>query len=112
MGSGFSKRKKQAKMMQEEFMKMQEKLKDIEVLGSSGNGLVAISMNGDGDVTKIKINPECVDPDDIEGLEDLIKAAFDDAQKKLKKETPDISGMMGGGLPGPLGSLGGFPGLG
>lgn len=115
MGTGYNKRKKQAKMMQEEFAKMQEKMKDLEVTGSAGNGLVEITLNGDSEVKRIKIKPDCVDPDDVEGLEDLLKAAFNDAQDKLKKESPmDLSSMMGnmpgGGLPG-LGGLGGLGGF-
>ncbi|MEC7840033.1 MAG: YbaB/EbfC family nucleoid-associated protein [Chlamydiota bacterium] len=98
MGTGFNKRKKQAKMMQEKFMKMQEQLKELEVTGSAANGLVEVSMNGENEVTKVKIKPECVDPDDVEGLEDLLKAACNDAQEKLKNNSP--MGMGGaGGMP-------------
>ncbi len=115
MGTGYNKRKKQAKMMQEELAKMQDKMKNLEVAGSAGNGLVEVTLNGDNEVIKVRIKPDCVDPEDVEGLEDLIKAACNDAQEKLKKESPmDLSNMMGGmpgggmpGMPG-LGGLGGF----
>lgn len=112
MGTGFNKRKKQAKMMQEQFMQMQEKLKDMEIIGSGGNGLVEVYINGDGDLQKIKIKPDCVDPEDVEGLEDLIQAAFKDAQEKLKKESPmgNLPGLGSGGempnLPPGFGNLG------
>lgn len=100
MGTGFAKRKKQAKMMQEQFKLMQEKMKDLEVTGQAGNGLVSITMNGDGDVTKVRIKPDCVDKDDIEGLEDLIRVAFNDAKEKVKKESsrgmPALPEGMGG----------------
>jgi len=100
MGTGFAKRKKQAKMMQEQFMQMQDKMKEIEVVGTAANGLVSITMNGEGEVKRIKIKPECVDKDDVEGLEDLILMAFKEAKEKAKKESslgmPSIPGGMGG----------------
>jgi len=109
MGSGFSKRKKQAKELQNQLLGMQETLKKTEVTGSAGNGLVTIRVNGDNEVLQVKINPECVDKEDIEGLEDLVKAAFKDAQKQLAAHQP--TGIPG--LPG-MPSIPGmprFPGL-
>lgn len=90
MGTGFSKKKKQAKMFQEQLSKMQSQLQSSEATGSAGNGLVTITLTGENELKQIKIKPECVDPEDIEGLEDLIKAAYNDAQKKLKAETPQL----------------------
>lgn len=100
MGTGFSKKKKQAKMMQEQFMKMQDQLKQTEVTGTAGNGLVSITLNGENEILHLKIKPECVDPEDVEGLEDLIKEAYKNASQQLKEtsEMPDFSGL-GGGLP-------------
>ena len=93
--------------------KMQEQFKDLKVTGSAGNGLVEITLNGDSIVTKVSIKPDCVDPEDVEGLQDLVRAAFNDAQEKLKKESPmDLPGMMDRlpkGLPGMPGL--GIPGL-
>lgn len=95
MGSGFAKKKKQAKQMQEQFMQMQSQLKNIEVIGTAGNGLVTLTLTGDNEMKSIKINPECVDKDDIEGLQVLIKAAYQDALQKLQKEaTPSMPGGM------------------
>ena len=102
MGSGYNKRKKQAKQIQEQFLRMQEELKEKQVVGSSGGGLVEVVLNGEHEVQKVKINPECVDPEDIEGLEDLVKAAFQDAHKKVSDQ----------GLPGDLGHIPGMPDLG
>lgn len=102
MGSGFSKKKKQARAFQEQMEKLQEQMKSAEATGSAGGGLVEMTLNGEHEMVKIKIKPDCVDPDDIEGLEMLIKAAYNEANDKLKKESmPDIPGMpnMGGGLP-------------
>jgi DNA-binding YbaB/EbfC family protein len=94
MGTGFSKQKKQAKMLQEQLSKMQEEFKSSEVTAEAGNGLVSITLNGDHDLLKIRIKKECVDPDDIEGLEDLIKEAYNKAAKQLKDiPMPNIAGM-------------------
>lgn len=97
MGSGFAKKKKQAKLLQDQLSKMQSQMKDTEVTGSAGNGLVTITLSGENDLKHVKIKPECVDPEDIEGLEDLIKAAYNDANKKLKAQQmegmPSMPGM-------------------
>lgn len=93
MGTGFSKKKKQAKMLQEQFTKLQSQLQTSEATGSAGNGLVTITLTGEHELKQIKIKPECVDPEDVEGLEDLIKAAYADALNKLKSESPQLPGM-------------------
>jgi len=103
MGTGFSKKKKQAKILQEQFSKMQTQLQETEVVGTSGNGLVSITLSGEHELKQIKIKPECVDPEDIEGLEILIKAAYGDALTKLKNQSPQLPNMQG--MPN-LGSFG------
>ena len=96
MGSGFAKKKKEAKRMQQQMQEMQEKMKAATATGQAGGGLISITLNGEHEMTKIEINPECVDKEDVEGLEDLVRAAYQDAKKKLEKESPDL----GGGFPG------------
>ena len=91
MGSGFSKMKKQEKQMQEQLMKAQEELKALEVTGKAGGELVQVTMNGDKEIKKLTIHPDCVDPNDVEGLQDLIVAAFEDAYSALEKESPQSS---------------------
>ena len=81
MGSGFSKMKKQARMMQEQMNQMKQTMQHTLMEGSAGNGLVTVTLNGEKELKKIVIKPECIT--DIEGLQDLILAAFDDASKKL-----------------------------
>ena len=83
MGNGYSKMKKQAKLLQNQFAEMQEEQKKKIVEGSSGNGLVKIKINGAKELIEIKIKPECVDKDDIEGLQDLIIAAHNLAVEKV-----------------------------
>jgi len=98
MGKGFAKKKKQAQMFQDKLSELQEKMQQTEVTGTAGNGLVSITLNGDHEMKKIMIKPDCVDPEDVEGLQDLIKAAFGDAAEKLKSQTPELPNM-GGGMP-------------
>lgn len=94
MGSGFSKMKKQARVMQEQYDKMRGDLKNKVVTGTSGNGLVSVTLDGENHMREIKIKPECVDPNDIEGLQDLIRAAYEEAAKQLEKDTPEMKDMM------------------
>lgn len=98
MGSGFSKYKKQAKMMQDQLSKMQEQMKETTVEGSAGGGLVKILLNGEKEIQKIVIDPQCVDPQDVEGLQDLIIAAQKDALSKLEGNASMLSGLGGLGF--------------
>ncbi|MGE3954681.1 MAG: YbaB/EbfC family nucleoid-associated protein [Parachlamydiales bacterium] len=98
MGSGFAKKKKQARAFQDQLAQMQAQMAALEIEGSAGAGLVTVKMNGEHEVTSVSIKPECVDPEDVEGLEDLIKAALNDASSRLQTQASS-------GLPG-LGSLG------
>ena len=84
MGSGFSKMKKQMRMMHEQMDQMKESLQNTIVQGTAGNGLVTVTINGEKNLKKITIKPECVS--DIEGLQDLILAAFEDASQKLESQ--------------------------
>ncbi len=96
MGSGFARKKKEAKLMQEQFSQLQTQMSNMEVTGSAGNGLVTITLTGDGEMKAIKIHPDCVDKEDVEGLELLIKSAYSDAQKKLKDKSPQNLGGLSG----------------
>jgi DNA-binding YbaB/EbfC family protein len=96
MGSGFARKKKEAKLMQQQFSQLQEQMSNVEVSGSAGGGLVTITLTGDGDMKSVKIKPDCVDKEDIEGLELLVKTAYADAQKKLKYKSPGLSGLPEG----------------
>ena len=90
MGSGFSKMKKQARMLQNQVGQVRENLQKTQASGSAGNGLLSITINGEKSIRAITIRPECVNPNDIEGLQDLIIAAFDDAVKKLEQSQPSV----------------------
>lgn len=80
----------QARKMQEAIQKAQEELDAAEVEGSAGGGIVKVTVNGNGKMVGVSIEPAAVDPDDIEMLEDLIVAAYNDAANKadeLKEKT-------------------------
>ncbi len=81
MGSGFSKMKKQARMMQEQISQLKGNLQNTLVEGTSGAGLVTVTLNGEKELKKILIKPECLT--DVEGLQDLIVAAFQAASQKV-----------------------------
>ncbi len=89
----------QAQVMQDKMQEMQEKLGEIEVEGVSGGGMVKVVMTCKGDVRSIVIDPSIVDADEKEVLEDLIKAALNDAKAKgdqtMADETQKVMGDMG-----------------
>ena len=86
---------RQAQKMQQDMLKAQEELKELEVTGSA-SGMVEVTMTCDGKMTAISIKPEAVDPDDIEMLEDLIVAAFNDASEKAEEAKNEKMGQFGG----------------
>lgn len=99
MGTGFAKKKKQARIMQEQLTKMQSNMQNLEVVGSAANGLVTITLNGEYEIKDVKIKKECVDPDDVEGLQDLVKQAFKDALDKIQAQSMQQMPGQGMGLP-------------
>jgi DNA-binding YbaB/EbfC family protein len=82
--------------------KMQEAIAALEVTGQAGGGVVTVTMTGAKHLVGVKLDPEAIDPEDPSLLEDLILAAVNDAERKVEQE---ISGKMGGVLPGGLGGL-------
>lgn len=96
---------KQAADMQKNMKKKQDELAKTVVEFSAGGGMVTATATCDMKVTSIKINPDVVDPDDVEMLEDLVFAAVDGAlntaQEKMSKEMGKLT--QGMGLPGGMG---------
>lgn len=84
MGSGFSKMKKQARLMEQQLEVARAELKNKRFTGSSGNGLVTVVINGEKELLEITIKPECVDINDLEGLQDLMKAACENAYQQAE----------------------------
>jgi len=94
MSKNFNKMVKQAQKMQAQVMRAQEELQKKEFDGTSGGGMVKVTMNGANELISIAINPEVVDPDDVEMLEDLIVAAHTNAQEKIKESSESAFGGM------------------
>lgn len=94
---------KQAQAMQTKMAEMQEKLETIEVSGSAGAGMVAVTLNGKGAMRSVKIDPSLAKADEIEILEDLIAAAHNDAKVKLEQRVQEETAALMGGLELPPG---------
>lgn len=88
--------------LQARMTKLQESLDQHMVTTSSGGGMVEVTADGKGEVKKVKIDPACVDPDDVEMLEDLILAAVNQAQTKARELYEQEMRKAAGGLPFPL----------
>jgi len=94
---------KQAQQMQTRMTEMQEAMEAHEVEGSSGGGLITISMSGKHTVHNVSIDPSLIDPSDREVLEDLIQAALNDAKSKIDAYKAEKMADITGGLPMPPG---------
>lgn len=107
MAKGFgmmNKMMKQAQEMQNKMAKLQEEMESKEFEGAAGGGMVKAVVNGSNSLISVKIDPEVVDPEDIELLEDLVVAAVNQAREKATEEMGDEMKRLTGGIP--------FPGLG
>ena len=97
---------KQAQKMQDQLSKAQDELDNIKAEGTSGGGMVKVVANGKQELESIKIDPEVIDKDDAEMLEDLVLAAVNQAIEKAsemaKEHMNSMTGGMLGGLPGGL----------
>ena len=91
---------KQAKKMQEDVTKSQEEISAKEFESTAGGGAISVVVSGDKKVKSITISKDVVDPDDVEMLEDLLVAAFNDAQNQVETEKNERMGKFGnlGGL--------------
>ncbi len=91
---------KQAQQMQDQ---MQQRLATIKVEGSAGGGMVKAEMSGSKELLSITIDKEAVDPNDVEMLQDLVKAAVNEAARKVDEETQtQIGGMLPPGMKMPF----------
>lgn len=94
---------KQAKKMQEQMVKMQQELEEKTVEASVGGGVVTVIANGKKEIIEITIEPEAVDPDDVEMLQDLIMAAVNEATRKADEMVQGEMGKLTGGMGMPPG---------
>ena len=102
----------QAQKMQEEMMAAQEKLKDERVEASAGGGMVKVVMSGDLELKSLAIDPDAVDPEDVEMLQDMVLAAVNEALRQAMELQGKASGMGGMDPSAALDALGGLGGLG
>ena len=89
---------RQAQKMQEELLKAQEKLEQATYTAKAGGGVVTAVVSGKHELVSIKIDPEAVDPDDVEMLEDLITAAVNEAMAKADAYAEEQMGKVTGGM--------------
>jgi DNA-binding YbaB/EbfC family protein len=89
---------KQAQKMQKQMMEIQEELADRTVEATVGGGMVTVVANGQQDILSIKIDPEVVDPNDVEMLQDLILAAVNEAHRKAQEMMNQEMSKLTGGL--------------
>lgn len=89
---------KQAQKLQQDMMKMQEDLENVCVEASSGGGMVKVTANAKKEIISIKIDPQAVDPEDVEMLEDLVLTAVKEALSKAEKSSADQMSKLTGGM--------------
>ena len=103
---------RQVQQIQAEMMKAHEELKNEVVEASAGGGMVTVKISGDLELRELRIDPEAVDPEDVELLQDMVQAAVNEAIRSAQELAASKMGAATGGLGGPggLGGLG-LPGL-
>jgi DNA-binding YbaB/EbfC family protein len=101
---------KQAQQMQQEMLKAQEDLKKETVEATVGGGMIAVKMSGDIELLEIKIDPEAVDPEDVEMLQDMVLAAVNEAIRSAQELAASKMNQAAGGMGGLGGGLG-LPGM-
>ena len=94
---------KQASQMQAKMQEMQAKLEGMELEGASGAGMVTVTLNGRGELKRLRVDPKLLDPAEAEMLEDLIVAAHADAKRKIDDATAEEMRTVTGGMDLPAG---------
>ena len=89
---------KQAQKMQQDMLRMQEEMENKTYSATTGGGMVTASVNGKHQVMSLEINPEAVDPDDVEMLQDMIIAAINEAVRAADTDSANNMSRLTGGL--------------
>ena len=89
---------KQAQKMQQDMQKMQAELETKDYPAQAGGGVVSATVSGKHELRSITIDPEAVDPDDVEMLQDLIVAAVNEAMRTASADAASAMGQITGGL--------------
>ena len=98
MRGGMGNLMKQAQQMQQKMLKLQEEIGKRTLEASVGGGMVTVTVNGKSEVLRIKIEPQVVDPNDVEMLEDLIVAGVNEALRKAQEMVSEEMSKLTGGL--------------
>lgn len=91
---------KQAQKMQKEMEKNQKELETKVYEATAGGGAITVKINGKKKLEEVKINPDVVDPEDVEMLEDLVLSAVNAAMQMADEEAEKVMGKLTGGMPG------------
>ena len=94
---------KEAQKLQQRMSDMQQQLAETEMDGQAGGGMVAVTLNGKGEMRRCKIDKSLLDPEEVEILEDLIVAATNDAKVKIEAHLQAEMQKIAGGMPLPPG---------
>ena len=97
-GGGLGQMMKQAQKMQAQILKIQEEMAERSVEASSGGGMVTVTANGKQEILSIRIEPEVVDPEDVEMLQDLVADAVNEALKKAQEMVAEEMAKVTGGM--------------
>ena len=89
---------KQAQKMQQDMLKMQQELQEKEYQASAGGGMVSATVNGKHELKELVIDPEAVDPEDVEMLQDMIVAAVNEAMRSADSAAADSMQRLTGGM--------------
>ena len=89
---------KQAQKMQQEMLRMQEEMENKTYSATAGGGMVTASVNGKHNVVSLEINPEAVDPEDVEMLQDMVIAAVNEAMRAADADSANQMARLTGGL--------------
>ena len=98
MGGNMSSMLRQAQKMQQDMLKAQEELESKSYEASAGGGVVTAVVSGKKELTQVTIDPEAVDPDDVDMLQDLIVAAVNEAMRKASDDAASQMSKLTGGL--------------
>ena len=91
---------KQAQKMQKQMEEAQEQLENSEFTATAGGGVVEVTVGGNKEIKNIKLDPEVVDPEDVETLEDLVTAAVNEALRKMEEHSQEEMSKITGGMNG------------
>ena len=109
-GKDMQKQLRQLQAMQAEMEQVQAELAEKEITSTAGGGAVEVTVNGNKEITKLKIDKAVVDPDDVEMLQDLVTAAVNEAMRQMEELSEAEMNKVTGGL-GDIGGGFGIPGL-